>query len=707
MSEAGWPLSLHVAAVGALTGSTLCALDYARRALSPLPLRLSWSEHLAHFTLMFVAGYVAGLLGAVVLSGCQQLARSVAARTRISARFALSIVVALACLSVIVPVAAALFQGRGIRQSDVARWGPAAASVVGWLACVGATLAIQRMLQSVSASRATLLQRAAWLGGAAVLLVPLVYCDLYTFYGLYGYLHGVLMALSFLIIALGWWVLLARGRARCARLGATLWLSCLPGLAVSAARYDAGLGEFATHFAYTRRVMLLARSLTDWDADGYSNLFGQKDAAVVDPRIHPLARDLPGNGVDEDGVFGDLNGAQLELARQKLAQSRAAAVPARNHAPSAAAPAANLLLITIDTLRADRILPDIDSEPPAFAAFKQGSVRFTRAFASSSYTENSVRMLMTGRYDLEQATTSLFDTLHGAGCTTLAAFAETPFEILSASHPNVVASFDRKSVVPDRDPGDLAAFNSYAATRPTSQAIVSEALQLLEQNRQRRTCTWVYLFDVHQWRQLQDPEVVGDGSLQGSARYDKAVAYARAQVSRLLEGLQQLGLADTTVVVLSGDHGEGLGEKGIVGHTRWVHNPLLHVPLIVRAPGVAPREVGDTEVGLIDVAPTILSLLDLEPGLPGLQGSSLLPAMLGQPMEHVVFAHEEDYDAVFADHHKLVVDRPEGRYRLYDLENDPEETSSLFEVPGQQRIARDLYYMYQAGPLGPGRPAPN
>jgi hypothetical protein len=699
---------LHVAAVGAFTGSTLCALDYGRSALSPLPLRLSWPEHLAHLTLMFVAGYLAGLLGSLVLSGCLQIARSVAARTRVSLRLMLSIVVALVCLIVIVPVAAALFQGRGIRHSNVARWGPVAVSVLAWIFCAVAAGAIQRMLQSATASRATLLGRAAWLGGLAVLLAPLIYFDLYTFHGLYSYLHGVLMALSFLVIALGWWLLLGRGRALCARLGVTLLVLCLPGLAFSSTRYDASLGAFATHFAYTSRVLLFSRWLTDWDGDGYSNLFGQKDAAILDRSIHPLAPEVPGNGVDEDGVFGDLNGAELDAARQKLSQGRAAAAPARAPAPSATAHPAHLLLITIDTLRADRILPDNDSDPPAFAAFKQASIRFARAFASSSYTENSVRMLMTGRYDVEQATTSLFDTLHGAGCTTLAAFAETPFEILSASHPNVLASFDTKRVVPDREPGDLAAFNAYAATRPTSKAIVTEALQLLQQNRQRpRTCTWVYLFDVHQWQQLQDPEVVGDGSSQGSERYDKAVAYAREQVSRLLEGLEQLGLADSTLVVLSGDHGEGLGEKGIVGHTRWVYNPLLHVPLIVRAPGIAPREVRDTEVGLIDVAPTILDLFEPQLRLPGLHGASLLPAMLGQPVEHVVFAHEESYDAVFAAHHKLVVDRTEGRYRLYDLESDPDETSSLFEVPGHESIAREMYSMYQVGPLGPGRQRSN
>ena len=185
------------------------------------------------------------------------------------------------------------------------------------------------------------------------------------------------------------------------------------------------------------------------------------------------------------------------------------------------------------------------------------------------------------------------------------------------------------------------------------------------------------------------------------ARYDSAVAYTLKQVSHLLDGLERLGLADKTAVVLSGDHGEGLGEKGIVGHTQRVHNPLVHVPLIIRAPGMDPRAVGKTEVGLIDLAPTILDLLDSEPGLPNVDGASLLPLMLGQAVEHAVFTREEDYQAVFDGNYKLVLDRSEGRYRLYELENDYAEEQSLFELPGYERIARDLYYSYQAGGIGP------
>lgn len=686
------------AAVGAIGGVSLVALDYARRALSSAPFHLTWSEHLAHVTLMFVTGYLGGLVGAAVVRACSELGRWVATRWRLPPRAAIAAVFATICLIVIVPVGVALFQGRGIQQTSIARWGPWAVIVLGWALCAAAAWAAQRLDRSLEARPHALRRKAALVVAAGLLLAPLVYADVYLFYGLYGYVHALLMALSFSIIALTSYLVLGQWRDEAAKLASVLLIPSVPLLLFSAPRYEAALADFATHFAYTSRVISLARHATDWDSDGYSNILGHKDTAVLDRAVRPLAREVPDNGIDDDGAFGDLSGAELASAREKYARGQSAPARAEYQALRGGAPP-NLLMITIDTLRADRVMPESAADAPSFAAFKRESVRFERAFASSSFTQASVSMLATSRYDTSRATLSLFDALHDAGCTTLLAFSETPFKILDGSRPNVVRSFDQRAVTPDREPGDMGVFHSYVATRPTSKTIVDDALGLLEANREKRTCTWVYLFDVHQWQQLQDPDVVGSASAAGSERYDHAVAYALKQVSALLDGLERLGLAERTVVLLSGDHGEALGEKGIVGHTRWVYNPFLHVPLLIRAPGLPPRVVRDAEVGLIDVAPTLLDLLGVTAELGEVDGASLVPLMLGQPLPHFVFAHEENYDAVFSGGHKLVIDRPEGRYRLYDLCNDYDEEISLFDMPGQDGVARELYLAYQAGGL--------
>ena len=102
----------------------LCALDYGRLAFSSLQLQQTWAEHLAHLSLMFLAGYLTGLLGSLLLHGCVKLGRSAARRSRLSSRLTISGVMATACLIVIVPVAVLLFEGRGIRETQIARWGP-------------------------------------------------------------------------------------------------------------------------------------------------------------------------------------------------------------------------------------------------------------------------------------------------------------------------------------------------------------------------------------------------------------------------------------------------------------------------------------------------------------------------------------------------------------------------------------------------------
>ena len=106
-------------------------------------------------------------------------------------------------------------------------------------------------------------------------------------------------------------------------------------------------------------------------------------------------------------------------------------------------------------------------------------------------------------------------------------------------------------------------------------------------------------------------------------RYDASIAAADAEIGRLLALLDELDLARDTIVVLLSDHGEEFLEHGGFGHGRTLYDEVLRVPLIVRAPGLAPRRDA-TRVTLADVAPTLLSLCGL-PALPDASGRALLP----------------------------------------------------------------------------------
>src|SRR5690606_15626001 len=117
--------------------------------------------------------------------------------------------------------------------------------------------------------------------------------------------------------------------------------------------------------------------------------------------------------------------------------------------------------------------------------------------------------------------------------------------------------------------------------------------------------------------------------------YIGELLFADAQLGRLLQTLDKLGLADNTVVVVTADHGEGLGDHGEATHGTTLYDSVLRVPLIVRAPAIRPRTVADV-VRLVDIAPTVLGLLGIR--TPAADGVSLVGALNGQRVNVEAYA---------------------------------------------------------------------
>ncbi len=138
---------------------------------------------------------------------------------------------------------------------------------------------------------------------------------------------------------------------------------------------------------------------------------------------------------------------------------------------------------------------------------------------------------------------------------------------------------------------------------------------------------WLHLFDPHDPYEPPEPF---RSEYQGRP-YDGEVAYTDSLIGEFRAALEERGLFDGSVIVLTSDHGEGLGDHGESYHGFFVYDSTVHVPLIVRLPGgvEAGREVGDA-VSHVDIAPTLIELLDLDGAGPG-QGRSLLPDMQGLP----------------------------------------------------------------------------
>jgi arylsulfatase A-like enzyme len=185
------------------------------------------------------------------------------------------------------------------------------------------------------------------------------------------------------------------------------------------------------------------------------------------------------------------------------------------------------------------------------------------------------------------------------------------------------------------------------------------------------------------------------------ALYDGAIRYNDALLGQLLDGLQRLGLADRTLVLITADHGEAFfAHEGLYGHQSSVYNDQIRVPLILRLPGVIPsdRDV-EVPVSLVDILPTVSELLRLE-YWGQMEGESLLsllkedssfPSRKLYSQETTGFVSGTTYACVIDGCWKCILDRTSGQVELYDLEADPDEQEDLASDRADQAEAYRLH----------------
>jgi arylsulfatase len=192
-------------------------------------------------------------------------------------------------------------------------------------------------------------------------------------------------------------------------------------------------------------------------------------------------------------------------------------------------------------------------------------------------------------------------------------------------------------------------------------------------------CDKGWYTDVNQGRRRATPE-----ELAHLVRlYDGNLAYADAQIGAIRRALEASGLLEKTVVIVTADHGEQLGEHGYISHSAQVYEQSVHVPLIVRLPaGKGPRGARVRAlVDHLDLAPTVLDVLGVPmPSGGRFQGKSLLPVMAGGAGKPAVLSRTVWDQPVYAlrdERFKLIYDTRTGAAELYDLEADPDERREL------------------------------
>jgi choline-sulfatase len=298
----------------------------------------------------------------------------------------------------------------------------------------------------------------------------------------------------------------------------------------------------------------------------------------------------------------------------------------------------NVLLITVDTLRADylscyggKAVPT-----PNMDALASRGVLFAQAFAQVPLTAPSHACILTGTYPpvhklrdnggfiLDSGVPTLATITQQAGLETAAFVAAAVLDHYYGLNRGFNNYVDEMTTKRGKGalPGVVPEVRAEIITRRALNWLDTQLQHGIGKTPQRNFLLWVHYYDPHFPYDPPPPY----RTRYAKNLYGGEVAYADAQVGRLLKGLAERGLQERTLIVLLGDHGESLGEHGEYTHGVFLYDSTLHIPLVVAGPGVAVNKIVTQQVRTIDVMPTILELLGLPAGEKA-QGVSLAPAL--------------------------------------------------------------------------------
>ncbi len=351
---------------------------------------------------------------------------------------------------------------------------------------------------------------------------------------------------------------------------------------------------------------------------------------------------------------------------------------------AAAPPAAgkpNILLVTIDTLRPDRLScydPKF-AKTPAIDGLAARGARFEKAFAHSPVTLPSHADILTGmlpihhglsensKMKLDARFQTLAESLKAAGYATGAFVGAFPLD----SRFGLDQGFD---VYDDA----FAASSAEGFTSERRASEVAAAAKAWLAGQKDPWFCWIHFWDPH--APYSPPAPFASSYAQDP--YSGESAYVDAELGRILDDLKARGKETDTLVILTADHGEALGEHGESTHGYFAYNSTLHVPLIIAGPGIQASRVKDP-VGHTDLFPTVCDILNLNPPA-GMAGKSLLPALTGKaiPPRTIYFESLEPYYSLgcapqrgIIDGGKKFIDSPIPE--LYDLAADFKEEKNL------------------------------
>jgi arylsulfatase A-like enzyme len=381
----------------------------------------------------------------------------------------------------------------------------------------------------------------------------------------------------------------------------------------------------------------------------------------------------------------------------------------------------SVILIVVDTLRADHLSPwgHARDTSPALTKLAAGAVRYARAHAAAPWTKPSIAAILTSNYPSQ------------LGLTDKSAAIPAKARLLSESFSE--AGYRTGAVISHTYLGSRYGFNQGYDTfnernvegemSSPSRGVTDDALAFIDEHApQGPFFLLVHYFDPHfaylkrEGFPFSEEEgykgPIQSGIPYGKMRelvehlnpadvdellrlYDTEIAATDRALGRLFDRVLQDPALSDTMIVVTADHGEEFLDHGRWGHTTRLYQELIHVPLIIRFPD-GRAGVVEQPVSNIDILPTVLSAVHLP--IPKMaQGLNLADPV---PADHPVFAETaSDFrkDAIVVGNRKLVFDRDEHNWQLFDLGADPGEQKNLFDHRRAEAAAlRDQLEAWQA-----------
>jgi choline-sulfatase len=359
------------------------------------------------------------------------------------------------------------------------------------------------------------------------------------------------------------------------------------------------------------------------------------------------------------------------------------------------APGPNVFLVTIDTLRADHVhcYGYKEIQTPALDSLARDGIRFAQAFTPSPITNTSHTTILTGLLPSSHGVTDFAVPLTSAHPTWAELLKSRGYHtgafigaVILDSH-SLAPGLDRGFDFYDDFPENLPPQVHWGRVERRGMDVAARAGKWLSAHPAGAHFAWIHLYDPHD---PYEPPLPYSQTYKSNL-YDGEIAYADAALANFLDYIKKRGWYESSIIIVVGDHGEGLGEHGEDTHGIFLYDSTTHVPLIMKLPGnMDSGRVVEAQVRTTDILPTVLDLVGVPPSTK-FDGESLKPVLSNTQADNRVAFGETDYPLRFgwAPLHSVrepgfkFIEAP--RPELYDLHQDPGELHNNY-VPWDEIV---------------------